>query len=252
MLNVAYKTLVFREVKRFLNVYNQTLIAPIVSSFLYFTIFTVIFASKQSISFDYKVFIASGITIMSILQNAYANTQSTMTTAKVLGFSIDTAIAPISNLTLTLAFLTGGLIRGLSIGVISIVVFAFFVDFPFYNPVIALLYAILATILFSLIGIIVGSLAKSFDSSASFNTYVILPLTLLSGTFYSVKMLPPFWQNIIAFNPIFYVIDGFRFGILGFSESSFNPLFPIIILASWVIGLSFVAYFMVKKYYYET
>jgi ABC-2 type transport system permease protein len=245
----AYKALVFREVKRFLNVYNQTLIAPIISAFLYFTIFTVIFAHKDTANFDYKLFVVSGIVMMSVLQNAYSNTQSTMTTAKVLGFSVDMTLPPISSFTLLLAFLTGGILRGLSIGVISLITFSFFVKMTFHSVFVIILYLILASALFALFGIIVGAISKNFDSAISYNTYFIMPITFLSGTFYSVKMLSPFWQKVILFNPVFYIIDGFRFGFLGVTESRFGAILPIFGLIFCILLIGFIAhYFLENKY----
>jgi ABC-2 type transport system permease protein len=195
------------------------------------------------------MFVVSGIVIMSVLQNSYSNTQSTMTTAKVLGFAIDTTLPPISSLTLLLAFLTGGVIRGLSIAIISMMVFSFFVDFTFHYLFIIFLYLLLASTLFSLLGVVVGSLSKNFDSATSYNTYLILPITFLSGTFYSVKMLSPFWQKVILFNPVFYIIDGFRFGFLGVMESHFGVLIPIFGLICCILITGFMAYNCLKNHY---
>lgn len=245
----AYKALVFREVKRFLNVYNQTIIAPIINAFLYFTIFTVIFAHKENVNFDYKLFAVSGIIMMSVLQNAYSNTQSTMTTAKVLGFAVDTTLPPISNLTLLLAFLTGGVLRGLSVAIISMITFAFFVKMSFHSVLIIVIYLILASILFALFGIVVGSVSKNFDSAISYNTYFIMPITFLSGTFYSIKMLSPLWQKIILFNPVFYIIDGFRFGFLGITESHFGVIMPIFGLIICILIVGLIAFNCLKNQY---
>ena len=251
MLSIPFQSLVKKEVKRFLNVYNQTIIAPIVNALLLFAIFTVVFKGRASSGINYTTFIASGIIAMSILQNAYLNTQGSLTTSKVLGFAIDVIIPPISPLTFMFAILTGGLIRGLLIGTIAIFCFSFFTEIPFFSPIFILLYAIFGCILFSLVGIIVGSLATNFDTATSYNTYIINPLTLLSCTFYSINMLPAFWQKVILFNPVFYLIDGFRYGIMGFSESPFNHVSPLFILLIWILGLMLISYFTIKQKYYE-
>lgn len=248
---IIFKTLCYREVKRFLNVYNQTLISPIINALLYFAIFTVVFASRAAEGMDYKAFVACGIIAMSILQNSYANTQSTITTAKILGFAVDVIIPPISSFTLLCALLVGGIIRGLLIGAFAIVIFAFFVDFAFANVVLTLFYAVFASALFSLIGIIVGCLSKNFDTSVSYNTYIINPLTFLSGTFYSVSMLPEFWQKVILYNPIFYIIEGFRFALTGVREVNFSIVTSGFILCISTLLLMLAAHHFVKTKYHE-
>ncbi len=248
----GYKTLVNREIKRFLNVYNQTLIAPIINSILYFAIFSVIFANRLDLSFNYKVFIIAGIVMMSVLQNSYANSQASMTTAKVLGFAVDFNLAPISSLTLTLAFLTGGVLRSFAISTISIFVFSLFTPLHFHSLLLIFSYLLIASCIFSLIGIIVGAVAKNFDSGASYNTYLIMPLTFLSGSFYSVKMLTPLWQKVILFNPVFYIIDGFRSGFLGMQDSPFNLYFQLLPLTLFVALLFFFAHILVRKHYFES
>lgn len=250
-MNIALKTLIYREIKRFLNVYNQTIIAPVINSVLFFTIFTVIFSRKMGFEIDYKSFIGSGIIIMTMLQNSYTNTQSTITTAKVLGFAVDVIIPPISTKTLVFAFLIGGVARGLCVGIIACIVLSFFANFTFAHPLFIALYSIFACCLFALIGITFGALSKNFDSATSYNTYIINPITLLSGTFYSIKFLSPFWQKVILFNPVFYLIDGFRYGITGISEAPFAPIIPIIFCLLTIIALFFIACFFVKTKYLD-
>ena len=131
-MSVVLKTLIYREIKRFLNVYNQTIIAPIINSFLFFTIFTVVFSRSTGFQVDYKSFIASGIIMMAMLQNSYTNTQSTITTAKVLGFAIDVIIPPIPTRVLVFAFLIGGVARGLLVGLLSFTVLYFFANFSLH------------------------------------------------------------------------------------------------------------------------
>lgn len=250
MLTIGFKTLIYREVKRFLNVYNQTLIAPVVNSLLYFVIFTVIFSGRFN-DVNYQSFIASGIIIMAMLQNSYANTQSTITTAKVLGFVVDFIIPPISIKTLLFAILIAGIARGLIVGFISFITLSFFVHFEFHNPFLILIYAVLASALFASFGIMVGSLSKNFDSAISYNTYIIMPITFLSGTFYSIKFLPEFWQKVIQFNPVFYIIDGFRYAVIGISESSISQPVTLLFLFAWFSVFGILAYTIMKKHYHE-
>jgi ABC-2 type transport system permease protein len=249
--SIILKTIIYRETKRFLNVYNQTLIAPAINALLFFTIFTVIFSQRQSIVLNYEIFVASGLIVMSMMQNAYANTQSTMTTAKVLGFAVDTIIPPIPKIILLIGFISGGLIRGLLVGTIILILFAFLAKFHIQHPFILIFYSIFACTLFSLLGVIVGSISKNFDSSVSYNTYLITPITMLSCTFYSIKMLPEFWQKVTLFNPIFYIVDSFRFAIIGTSNSPFNVVTQMIFLISWILILGLIAYHLLKTKYHE-
>lgn len=251
MFYIILKTLIYREIKRFLNVYNQTLIAPSINALLFFSIFTVIFAKRQTFIINYEVFVASGLIIMSTMQNAYANSQSTMTTAKILGFSVDTIIPPIPTSTLLIGFVTGGVVRGLLVGSIITIIFSFLTNLTLHHPFILLTYAVLASVLFSLLGVIVGAISKNFDSSVSYNTYLITPITMLSCTFYSIKMLPEFWQKVTLFNPIFYIVDSFRFGILGIAESPFNIFIQMIFLIIWIAILALIAYHFLKTKYHE-
>lgn len=255
MQYAAFKTLLWREVKRFLKVYNQTIIAPIINSILYFSVFTIVF-TKKGVSIEqalnYKAFVASGIIVMAMLQQAFANTQSSITTAKVLGFVIDFIIPPLSKRTLLLAILLAGVIRGLLLGVLSFIVFGMFINFDINNIFLLIFYSVFSCALFALIGIIVGCLSKSFDSAVSYNTYFINPLTFLSGTFYSIAALPSFWQKMILLNPVFYIIDGIRYSIIGVSESPLpNHFIPIIILMIWTIVLSLISYYILKEKYHD-
>ena len=250
-MSVVLKTLIYREIKRFLNVYNQTIVAPIINSFLFFTIFTVVFSRSTGFAVDYKSFIASGVIMMAMLQNSYTNTQSTITTAKVLGFAIDVIIPPIPTQVLVFAFLIGGITRGLLVGLLSFTVLYFFANFMLHNLLLLILYSILACSVFSLIGVIFGALSKNFDSATSFNTYFINPITLLSGTFYSITFLSPFWQKVILFNPVFYLIDGFRYALTGVTEAPFSPIFPLMFCVLTVVILFFVACIAVKEKYLD-
>ena len=247
-MNIAFKTLLYREVKRFLNVYNQTIIAPIINCVLYFVIFSVIFKKD---GLHQQVFIASGIIMMSVLQNAYANTQSTITTAKVLGFLVDFIIPPISIKNLLFAIFFSGIIRGLIVAILGFITLSIFVNFHFYNIFLMFCYIFFAAGIFSFLGIIVGSVSKNFDSAMSYNTYIIMPVTFLSGTFYSVKMLSAFWQKVIAFNPVFYIIDGFRYSIIGTKEAEISSFATLSILSIVLILMGLIAYCFMKKKYHE-
>jgi ABC-2 type transport system permease protein len=253
MFSVQFKTLVSRETKRFINVYNQTLIAPTVNSVLLFSIFTLVFAghSNFNMGFEYKAFVASGLIMMAVLQNAFSNTQSTLTSAKVIGFSIDTILPPISPQTLMGGMLVGGAIRGILVGILSLAIFLCFTSFAFSYPFIAIAYVVLGSVLFALMGVAVGASTKSFDSSMSYNTYLIMPITMLSGTFYSIKMLPSVWQKFIIFNPVFYIMDGFRYGMLGITDSPFSNLTSFLIVFGWILIVAAVAYFFLKRKHYE-
>jgi ABC-2 type transport system permease protein len=239
---IRIQTLFQKECLRFLRVYNQTIISPVVNSLMLFLIFT--FALNRGDD-NHKAIIAVGLVIMTALQAAYFNTQSTITVAKVLGFIKDYTITPLTSMEILIAFCIASCIRGLLVGVLTFVALIFVCDFTFQNFIYPLYYFIAGMFIFSFLGVIIGFISADFDKSQAYSSYIIVPLTMLSGTFYSIVDLPPFWQKIILLNPVFYIIDGFRNGIMGI-HGSHNTMGLVVTGLSLPI-LLYIAMFFLKR-----
>lgn len=242
-------TLYKKEVMRFLHVYNQTLAAPLVNSLLLLAVFSLAL-QNHAVSIEgvpFKNFIFPGLVMMVIIQNAFANTSSTLTFAKILGTIIDYLIPPISAGEFTFASVMGGVTRGLLCGLVVGVVTYFFIPVEIYSIPLMILYAFLASLLLSLIGMVAGIISESFDQMSAITSYIITPLSFLSCTFYSVNRLPEFWQKVTHFNPFFYMIDGFRYSITGYHDSSIGLGISILVLLN--TALYYAVYKMIVKGY---
>jgi len=236
-------TLYHREVKRFFKVFTQTLAAPVVTTLLFYTIFTVALQNRVGTvgSAPFAVFLAPGLIMMTILQNSFANTSSSMMTSKIQGNIVDVLMPPISPLEMLCGFLGGGLTRGLIVGVSATVAMSFLVDFPFHNIAAILFFALTASTMLALLGMIGGIWAEKFDHMAAITNFVIVPLSFLSGTFYSIQRFPEIWQTVAQFNPFFYAIDGFRYGFIGQGDA------PFWLGASVMIGVDVVLFLTVHR-----
>jgi len=216
-------TLVLREQRRFASIWTQTLLAPIVTSALFITVFSFVFLDRNSealSNYDYSFFLAPGILMMVTIQNSFANTSTSILVSKVNGNVVDTLMPSLSSLELSLGFMVGGVLRGLFVATgVLIVIFPFLNLFP-SNLLILYFYITIGSMTFSLIGILVGIFCKKFDQMSAVNNFIIAPLSFLSGTFYSVSKLPGPFDTISTFNPVFWLMDGVRYGALGDAESN--------------------------------
>ena len=219
-------TLYKREVGRFLKVWMQTLFAPVVTTLLFMTVFKLAFGSRGQLTgdfegLDYNAFLAPGLVIMSMLQNAFQNTSSSLTISKVQGSQVDFLMPPLSPLELTLGFIFGAVTRGLMVGVIGglAIHLSGLADLNIVNFWPVLWFSLMATIFLAALGAVGGIWADKFDHLAAVTNFVIVPLTFLSGTFYDIKVLVEPFQTAAHFDPIFYLIDGFRAGFIGVSNS---------------------------------
>lgn len=220
---VGLWTLYARETRRFMKVWAQTLAAPAVTTILFMVIFTLALGDRGRMVADmpYAQFLAPGLIVMAILQNAFANTSSSILISKVQGNIVDTLMPPLSALELTIGFVAGGVTRGLLVGVS---VGTAFILMPGVSMGIAHLWAVLyfalaASVMLSLAGVLTGVWAEKFDHAATITNFVIAPLSLLSGTFYSIERLSTGWQVFSQVNPFFYMIDGFRYGLIDRADS---------------------------------
>ena len=216
-------TLVVREQRRFTSIWSQTLLAPIVTSALCITVFSFVFSDRNAgteSNYDYSLFLAPGILMMVTIQNSFTNTSTSILVSKVNGNVVDTLMPSLSSLELSLGFMIGGVLRGLFVATgVVIVIFPLLGLFP-ENLFILYFYIIMGSSTFSLLGILVGIFCKKFDQMSAVNNFIIAPLSFLSGTFYSVSKLPAPFDTISIFNPVFWLMDGVRFGALGEADSN--------------------------------
>jgi ABC-2 type transport system permease protein len=228
-------TLLKKELLRFWRVAFQTVAAPVITALLYLLIFSHVL-DKQVQVYDevpYTAFLIPGLIMMSVLQNAFANSSSSLIQSKVMGNLVFVLLTPLTHLQFFVAFLFAAIIRGIVVGSCIFLVAMWFVDIHMANPWLIIAFALLGSALLGTFGIIAGIWADRFDQMAAFQNFIIMPLSFLSGVFYSIHSLPPFWQKASQLNPFFYMIDGFRYGFFGKGDVS-----PAISLT--VVGLSFL------------
>ena len=214
---LGFWTLYVREVRRFLKVSMQTVGAPVVTTLLFLAVMLLALGGQQRHVGDipYVEFLAPGLIMMAMAQNAFANTSSSLMIAKLQGNIVDVLMPPLSAGEFTLGFALGGVTRGVLVGVVVAAAMAVFVPMHIREPAFVLFHAVAASLLLSLLGLIGGIWADKFDHIAAVTNFVVTPLSFLSGTFYSIDRLPPLFRQIALYNPFFYMIDGFRYGFIG-------------------------------------
>ena len=229
---VAYQTIARREILRFSRIWVQTIIPPMVMVGLYFIIFGNLIGQKigDMDGMSYIDFIMPGLVMMSIITNSYANVVSSFYGAKYSHYIEEMQIAPIPNIIILLGYVTGGIIRGMCVGVAVTLTSLIFTDFSIHAPVTVIGVAFLTSFLFSLAGLINGVFAKSFDHVTIVPTFVLTPMTYLGGIFYSIKLLPEFWQQISLINPILYMVNSFRQGFRGVSDIELTTAIGVILV----------------------
>ncbi len=217
---IALSTIARREIIRIFRIWLQTLVPPIITISLYFIIFGNFIGSqlREIDGFSYMAFIAPGLIMMTIITNSYTNTVSSFFSAKFQKNIEELLVSPTPNWVIVLGYVAGGMVRGLSVGFLVSVVSLIFIRMPIYNLFYVVMFALLTSFVFSLAGMINGLLAKKFDDVSIVPTFVITPLTYLGGVFYSLSLLPEYWQSISRANPIVYMVNGFRYGFLGVSD----------------------------------
>lgn len=212
--------LFYKEVLRFAKVGLQTVLAPVVTAMLFMLVFSHVLADRVQVfeNVPYTAFLIPGLMMMSIIQNAFANSSSSIIQSKVTGNLVFVLITPLSYLELFCAYVGAAVVRGVAVGSGVFLVAVLYVEVPVYNPWLILAFAILASGVQGALGVIAGIWAEKFDQVAAFQNFVIMPLSFLSGVFYSIHSLPEIWQELSKFNPFFYMIDGFRYGFFGQSD----------------------------------
>jgi ABC-2 type transport system permease protein len=244
---IAYYTMIRIEMIRIFRIWSQTILPPVVTTTLYFIVFGAFIGSQIAPinGFSYMQFIVPGLIMMSVITSSFMNTVSTFYFAKWTKTLEEILVSPTPEWVVIAGFVSGGVLRGLIVGVAVLAVSLFFSHLVIFNALVLIAALILTSVLFSLGGLINGVFAKSFDGVSIIPTFVLTPLTYLGGIFYSVSMLPPFWQTVSHFNPILYMINAFRFGFLGISDINLWTCFSVLIGAT--LAAILVVVFLFKR-----
>lgn len=245
----GWQTLFYKEVLRFWKVAFQTIAGPVLTAMLYLLIFGHALEAHVKVydSVSYSAFLVPGLAMMSLLQNAFANSSSSLIMSKVMGNLVFLMLTPLSYMNWFVAYVGAAVVRGLVVGVGVFAVSALFTDISFVAPMWIVSFAVLGAALMGTLGVIAGLWAEKFDQLAAFQNFVVMPMTFLSGVFYSIHSLPPFWQRVSHLNPFFYMIDGFRYGFFGASDVS--PWLSLSVVSAALIGVSLLALAMLRTGY---
>jgi ABC-2 type transport system permease protein len=249
MKMTGWRALLYKEVLRFWKVGFQTIAAPVLTALLYMLIFAHVLEDHVRVygSLAYGAFLVPGLVMMSILQNAFANSSSSLIQSKIMGNLVFLLLTPLSHWEWFVAYVGSSVLRGLVVGLGVFAATSVFAMPSFVAPGWIVVFAVLGSALLGSLGLIAGLWAEKFDQMAAFQNFVIMPMTFLSGVFYSVHTLPPFWQSVSHLNPFFYMIDGFRYGFFGISDvSPWRSLavvvLALILVAGWSLRLLRVGY----------
>jgi len=242
----GWQTLLYKEVLRFWKVSFQTVAAPVLTAVLYMLIFGHVLQDHVKVydNVSYTAFLVPGLVMMSVLQNAFANSSSSLVQIKIMGILVFVLLTPLSHWNWFFAYVGSSIARGLAVGVGVFAVTVLFGQPSFVAPLWILAFAVLGAAMLGALGLIAGLWAEKFDQMAAFQNFVIMPMTFLSGVFYSIHSLPAFWQGVSHLNPFFYMIDGFRYGFFGVSDVS--PWLSLGIVASALLVVSAIAIHLLR------
>jgi ABC-2 type transport system permease protein len=246
---IGFKSLWLKECNRFVVVWQQTLLSPLVSSLLFLSVLSLALGNNRGdvLGYSFISFLAPGLIAMSILTQSFSHSVSSLMIGKIQGNIVDMLYAPLSALEVSMAIILAALTRSFLIAIISIGVFSIIVDMPIDNIFYIFIFGFLSAFILGSLGFITGLWAEKFDHTATITNFVITPLSFLSGVFYSIDKLPKFFQTISHINPFFYMIDGFRYGFLGKSDGSISTGLIYLIILSFVMW--YVAFYLYKKGY---
>ncbi|MDC0569474.1 ABC transporter permease [Candidatus Pelagibacter sp.] len=246
---IGFKSLWLKECNRFVVVWQQTLLSPLVSSLLFLSVLSLALGNNRGdvLGYSFISFLAPGLIAMSILTQSFSHSVSSLMIGKIQGNIVDMLYAPLSALEVSMAIILAALTRSFLIAIISIGVFSLIVDMPIDNIFYIFIFGFLSAFILGSLGFITGLWAEKFDHTATITNFVITPLSFLSGVFYSIDKLPKFFQTISHINPFFYMIDGFRYGFLGKSDGSISAGLIYLIILSFVMW--YVAFYLYKKGY---
>tara|TARA_Y100000389_G_scaffold204898_1_gene260612 strand:+ start:8061 stop:8834 length:774 start_codon:yes stop_codon:yes gene_type:complete len=244
---IAVKTIIRKEMNRVLRIWVQTIVPPAITMTLYFIIFGNLIGRRIGTmdGYDYMQYIAPGLIMMSVITNSYGNVVSSFFGAKFSGYIQEMLVSPMSYASIIIGHVSGGVLRGMLVGLLVTIIALFFTRIEVVHPFIMLSVVLLSSIVFSLAGFINAIFARKFDDITIVPTFILTPLTYLGGIFYSISLLPDFWQSASKLNPILYMVNAFRYGILGTSD--INIYYAYIILIVFMILLFFVSILLMKK-----
>lgn len=244
---IGMQTIVRKEVTRVLRIWVQTIVPPAITMTLYFIIFGNLIGRRigEMDGYDYMAYIAPGLIMMSVITNSYGNVVSSFFGAKFARHIEELLVSPLPNQYILFGYIMGGVTRGMLVGAMVTVIALFFTDLKVEHPFITLSIVLLTSIVFSLGGLINAVFSKKFDDISIIPTFVLTPLTYLGGVFYSINMLPEFWQNVSKANPILYMVNAFRYGILGVSDIGIGTAYAIII--AFIVGLYLFSMFLLNR-----
>ncbi|CAM5201211.1 ABC transporter permease [Alishewanella longhuensis] len=244
---IAFKSILDKEITRFMRIWVQTLVPPAITMSLYFVIFGSLIGSRigEMNGFSYMEFIVPGLIMMSVITNSYANVASSFFSAKFQRNVEELLVAPVPNYLIVLGYVGGGMARGMLVGLIVTLLSLFFVTIQIHNLAIIVLTVVLTSMLFALGGLINAVFAKTFDDISIIPTFVLTPLTYLGGVFYSLTLLPGFWQQVAALNPIVYMVNAFRYGFLGYTDVSLWLALAVVV--SFIVVLFSYAMYLINK-----
>lgn len=235
----GFRTLLYKELLRFWKVSFQTVAAPVLTALLYLLIFSHVLDEHVQVNgVAYAAFLIPGLVMMSVLQNAFANSSSSLIQAKVTGSVVFVLLPPISYVEFYLAYMVAAMLRGLMVGLGVLAITGWFAPLNFVAPGWILAFAVLGGGLMGSLGVVAGIWADKFDQLAGFQNFLIMPLTMLSGVFYSIHSLPLFWQRLSHFNPFFYMIDGFRYGFFGVSDVAPGTSLTVVAVSFIAVALA--------------
>jgi len=245
----GWQTLFYKEVLRFWKVAFQTIAAPVLTSVLYMLIFGHVLEDHVKVydEVPYTAFLLPGLMMMSVLQNAFANSSSSLVQSKIMGNLVFVLLAPLSHWSWFVAYVGSSIVRGLAVGSGVFLITGWMVHIDFVYPLWILAFAFMGAAMLGALGVIAGLWAEKFDQMAAFQNFIIMPMTFLSGVFYSIHSLPAFWQQLSHFNPFFYMIDGFRYGFFG--QSDVSPWMSLAVVATALLAVSAVALHMLRTGY---
>ncbi len=248
-MGAGFQTLFYKELLRFWKVSLQTVLAPVITALLYLLIFSHVLAEHVQVypGVAYTAFLVPGLVMMSVLQNAFANSSSSLIQSKISGNIVFVLLSPLSYLEFFLAYMFASVIRGVVVGAGVLLITLWFVPLPFMHPGWVLVFTVMGAGTLGILGIIAGIWADEYDQLAGFQNFIILPLTFLSGVFYSIHSLPVFWQTLSRFNPVFYMIDGFRYSF--FDKADVAPEISLLIVGTCFLALSLATLMLLKSGY---
>ena len=248
-ISTGFRTLVYKETLRFWKVATQTVAAPVLTALLYLLIFGHVLEGRVEMlhGVSYTAFLVPGLVMMSVLQNAFANSSSSLIQSKITGNLVFVLLTPLSHWEIFSAYVVAAVVRGLAVGFGVFIITAWFAHLTFAAPLWILVFALLGAAMLGTMGLIAGIWAEKFDQLAAFQNFLIMPATFLSGVFYSIDKLPPVWRAVSHLNPFFYMIDGFRYGFFG--QSDVNPLISLAVVAGALLVLSLLSIRLLKNGY---